>query len=42
MLEREAARGEAAMLAPWRAGIAWARVAESGRRATRRADKAPR
>jgi hypothetical protein len=28
MLEREAARSEAAMLAPWRAGIAWARVAE--------------
>jgi hypothetical protein len=25
MLEREAARSEAAMLAPWRAGIAWAR-----------------
>jgi hypothetical protein len=28
MLEREAARSEAAMLPPWRAGIAWARVAE--------------
>ncbi len=28
MVEREAARSEAAMLAPWRAGIAWARAAE--------------